>query len=109
MAIYDICEGATIQCTLGTATSALQVPQNHDSILKGKKQATIDDYKGNANIMPFGACARTLPPPPCSPTIVMPWLMGQADFKLRGQLSLLNICIVPCVYGGVISIVDPGQ
>ncbi|MHC1748112.1 MAG: DUF4280 domain-containing protein [Cellulosilyticaceae bacterium] len=109
MAIYKVMEGATLSCTLGTATSLLQVPESHGIKLQGKKQATISDAKGNINIMPFGMCTKSYPPTPCVPAICLEWINGKKDFTVKNDLALLNICIVPCMSGGIIKIDDSGQ
>ena len=99
-----ITEGATLECTLGSATSKLQIPVSHGSEIKGKKQATIFDNKVVMNILTFQLCKKSNPPIPCTPVICMPWVMGKSDFKVKKELALLNICIVPCMLGGVIKI-----
>jgi len=99
-------EGAGLICTLGTSKSKLRVVVNRGTSAKGKKTATIEDYKGNVNIPSFELCNRETPPIPCNPTTCIHWLNGKDDFTIRDELALLNICIVPCLYGGVIKIDD---
>lgn len=100
-----VLDGATLSCSLGTCTSKLKVPDTHGAGIKGKNQAVISDYIGNKNIMPFGSCTRTYPPVPCNPTICIKWINGKKDFKIKEELALLDICIVPCILGGIIKIV----
>ncbi|TCO67915.1 DUF4280 domain-containing protein [Marinisporobacter balticus] len=109
MAIYKVKEGATLSCTLGTATSELKVPQSHGARMQGKNQATIADHVGNVNIMSFSMCTRVYPPVACTPSIALKWINGKKDFKIRDELALLNICIVPCMHGGIIKIQQSGQ
>ena len=89
-------EGATFECTLGTMTSKLQVPMSHGS-------GIFDNIVGK-NILPFQLCKKSNPPIPCTPVVCMPWIRGKKDFKVKNELALLNICIVPCMLGGVIKI-----
>ncbi|SNS56649.1 protein of unknown function [Anaerovirgula multivorans] len=107
--LYNIKEGATLRCSLGTGTSQLKVPQSHGATLQGKNQATIEDHVANVNIMPFSMCTRVNPPVPCTPSILLKWINGKKDHKVREELALLNICIVPCVHGGIIKIEESGQ
>ncbi|WP_129599950.1 DUF4280 domain-containing protein [Anaerophilus nitritogenes] len=107
--IYKVKEGAVLSCTFGTVTSKLKVPKNHGVSMQGKNQATIADHVGNVNIMPFAMCTKTQPPVPCIPSIMVKWINGKKDFKIKDELALLNICIVPCVKGGIIKIEQSGQ
>ncbi|MCL2337334.1 MAG: DUF4280 domain-containing protein [Firmicutes bacterium] len=108
--IYKVRAGATLSCTQGTATSQLQVPQSHGASVQGQNGATIADNVGNVNIMSFGMCVKKgAPPAPCIPTIVLNWINSNKDYQLRGTPALLNISIVPCVSGGIISIEQSGQ
>lgn len=107
--ISTVAEGATLECTLGTTTSKLQLPKSHDVLLKGKKQADISDSVGNVNIMPFGTCTRQSPPVPCTPTTCMKWVLFRPSHSIKNEPVLLDCCIIPCVLGGIIRIIDPGQ
>ncbi len=102
--IWMVTEGATLECTLGTMTSELQIPMSHGSGISGKTQATILDNVVGKNILPFQLCKKSNPPIPCTPVVCMPWIRGKKDFKVKNELALLNICIVPCMLGGVIKI-----
>ena len=102
--IWMVTEGATLECTLGTMTSKLQVPMSHGSGISGKTQATILDNVVGKNILPFQLCKKSNPPIPCTPVICMPWVNGKTDFKVNKELALLNNCMVPCMLGGVIKI-----
>jgi hypothetical protein len=107
--VYDVKEGAKLECSLGTCNSFLQIPNGHGCSMKDQNQATINDFVGNVNILPFCLCKKSSPPVPCTPTILMSWLNGQSDFKIRSVPALLDTGIVPCVFGGIIKIVEPGQ
>lgn len=52
----------------------------------------------------FQLCKKSNPPLPCTPVVCMPWIKGKKDFKVKNELALLNICIVPCMLGGIIKI-----
>ncbi|HIT86330.1 MAG TPA: DUF4280 domain-containing protein [Candidatus Coprocola pullicola] len=104
-----VCEGATLACSLGTKISELQIPDFHGVLSQGKNQANINDYKPNYNILSFCSCKRSIPPVPCVPSVVMKWLKGQQDGVLDCELALLEDCIVPCTFGGIIRIENCGQ
>lgn len=102
-------EGAILICSLGTSQSILKVPEFHGISAQGGNQANIADSVGGVNIMSFCNCKRTIPPVSCSPQTGMKWLKGQKDCVLDNELALLENCIIPCVYGGIIRIVKSGQ
>ena len=54
--IWMVTEGTTLECTMGTMTSKLQVPMAHGSGISGKNQATIFDNVVGKNILPFQLC-----------------------------------------------------
>ena len=104
-----VSEGATLECSLGTETSELQVPIFHGVSGQNKNQANITDSKPIFNILPFCMCKRVDPPVPCIPVVIMKWLNGQPDCVLDYELALLEKCIVPCCQGGIIRIKKCGQ
>lgn len=107
--IYKIKEGAQLSCTLGSCKSNLQVPKGHGLILQDKNVATIMDNKVGINILPFGTCAKTSPPIPCTPSFTMPWLLGNPENRINGEPALLNYSILPCLCGGIVKIEKSGQ
>jgi hypothetical protein len=40
-----VVEGAELKCSFGDASSNLQIPTPRYTLIKGKKEATIDDYQ----------------------------------------------------------------
>ncbi len=115
---------ANVQCTFGVAPSALMVLPA--KLVNGEKKplATIMDHIPMVNIMPFGVCnslanpmvaAATaaalgvLTPMPCIPVTAAPWVPG-VPMAMIGKMPALNAtskCM--CNWGGVISVVAPGQ
>lgn len=115
--------GATLQCTFGVAPSALMVlPPGRP--LCPMPMANIMDNKPFMNVLPFGMCSSpanptvaaataaalgVLTPMPCIPNTVAPWVPGQPKV-LAGSLPVLdNSCKLTCMWGGMISVVAPGQ
>lgn len=101
--------GATLECSLGTVSSKLNVLPLNRVQLKGKNRANIGDAKPFVNILPFGACKITSPPKPCTPACVM-WIGGKTDAIIDTLPALLNSDILVCAAGGgIIKIKDSGQ
>jgi hypothetical protein len=109
MSTEYVVEGATLECSMGVASSKLLVAPPHGIELRGKNRANIGDAKPFVNIIPFGACTVTSPPKPCTPACVM-WSGGKTDTLLQGLPALLDTDKLVCTAGGgLISITDSGQ
>lgn len=104
-----VVEGATLICTLGSVPSKLQIPKDHKVYIKGKRQANIGDHKGGANILSFGPCKRSSPPPPCIMATSMKWVGGKENVYIAEEEALLSTSVNMCSCGGVIRIVSDGQ
>ena len=116
-----VCMGAMMQCTFGAAPATLITNTTPTVLTSSKPVATIMDNKPMANIPPFGMCscpanpATVKPPPvnfapaPCVPVIPAPWAPGSPTVMMGQYPALNNSSKLMCAYGGVISIVNPGQ
>lgn len=116
-----VCMGAMMQCTFGAAPATLITNMTPTVMTSSKPVATIMDNKPIANIPPFGMCscpanpATVKPPPvvfapaPCVPVIPAPWVPGSPTVIMGQYPALNNNSKLMCAYGGVISIVNPGQ
>ena len=86
--------------------------------------ANIMDSKPFLNILPFGACMSlanptvaaataaalgVLTPMPCIPATVGPWVPGSPTVLLGNMPTLSNTSMLMCMWGGVISVLAPGQ
>ncbi len=118
-----VCTGATLKCTMGTSCPKLKATPKNVS-LTGKDQANIADYESMKNVPSFGRCrslgypptasATTanhgkLTPMPCVPGTCPKWKAIDKDSLICGEPALLRPATLKCMYGGTISIVDPGQ
>ena len=117
-----VASGAMMMCTMGVAPSTLNVlPAN--KVMAGAPAANIMDYKPMMNIAPFGMCTTPsnptvaaataaalggLTPLPCIPNVVAPWMPGVSAVMLAGMPALDNSCKCMCIWGGQISISQPG-
>ena len=118
-----VCTGATLKCTMGTSCPKLKATPKNVS-LTGKDQANIADYVSMKNVPSFGRCRSLgypptasataanhgkLTPMPCVPGTCPKWKAIDKDSLICGEPALLKPSTLKCMYGGTISIVDPGQ
>ena len=120
---FQVCMGATLQCSFGAAPSNLVVlPQNQT--LTGTPAANIMDNKPLVNILPFGMCSSlanptvasataaalgVLTPMPCVPVIPAPWIVGSPTVLIGNMPALDSNSKLMCAWAGVIQVVNPGQ
>ncbi len=125
----QVCMGAVLQCSFGTAPSVLVVtPENMVSTMT--PDANIMDHKPMKNIMPFLMCTTqsnpavaaatsaattaaagvyTPTPAPCIPATAAPWTPGAATVLIANQPALNDTSTLTCSYGGTITVKQPGQ
>lgn len=118
-----VCTGATLQCTMGTSCPQLIATPKNVS-LTGKDQANVADYVSMKNVPSFGRCRSLgypptasataanhgrLTPMPCVPGTCPKWQVVDKDSLICGEPALLEPATLKCVYGGTISIANPGQ
>jgi hypothetical protein len=120
----QVSTGAMLQCSFGISPSTLNVlPQNRVTANQ-MAAATIMDHVPMVNVMPFGMCnsianpvvaAATaaklgvFTPAACIPATVTPWTPGSATVMIGNLPALTNSCQLTCMWGGIITITDPGQ
>jgi hypothetical protein len=120
----QVVNGAQLKCSFGSSPSSLLVLLLNRTVVDNQPEATIQDFVPMANIMPFGMCctpsnpqvasatsaaAGVLTPQPCIPVTTAPWTPGAPTVEIAYQLALDNISTCSCMWGGVITITDPGQ
>ncbi|MBT9314501.1 DUF4280 domain-containing protein [Leptothoe spongobia] len=121
----QVVAGAMLQCPFGVAPSTLNViPKGPPTFASGPFAATIMDFAPIANVMPFGMCTSlanptvatataaalgVLTPMPCIPVIPAPWAPGSPTVLIGTFPALNNSSKCICTWGGVISIINPGQ
>jgi len=119
----QVCAGAMLQCSFGTAPSALIVTPEK-MVTTMTPAANIMDHIPMKNIVSFVMCitqsnpavaaattaALGVPTPaPCVPATASPWAPGSPTVMIRNQPALNNTSTCTCTWGGVISITSPGQ
>lgn len=115
---------ASLMCTFGMAPSQLVVLPAKMVFSGSQVAANIMDHVPMVNILPFGMCmcpanpvvasATTaamgvLTPMPCIPNTPAPWVPGSPTHMLQNFPALNNTSTLNCMWGGVITIVYPGQ
>lgn len=119
----QVCMGAVLKCSFGMAPSTLVVPPMNRTYTR-TSAANILDGKPLVNVPPFGMCksptnpavaAATLlalgklTPMPCVPMTLRPWEGGARRVLLGNKPVLDDSAKLMCRWGGVISVVSPGQ
>src|SRR5215469_8833154 len=115
----QVCNGATLQCSMGMAPSSLVVlPANRVST-GNQPDANVMDYIPMTNIMPFGMCMSpsnpsvaaataaafgVLTPMPCIPVTTAPWTPGAPTVLLGKNPTLDSSSKLMCTWAGVIQI-----
>jgi len=115
---------ANIMCCMGSAPASLTVLPTGCTNANGMPAATVKDSIPIVNIPPFGTCicpgnpmfiaataaAMGVPTPvPCVPLTVGPWAPGSPTVTIGGAPALNNASTLQCAWGGVITIMSPGQ
>ncbi len=115
--------GATIKCSFGMAPSTLVATNTPLVHVGGKPVATIADAAPMVNIPSFGMCTTltnpavaaataaalgVLTPQPCIPQ-TQSWLPSGSMVMAQGKPCLTQESKCMCMYGGCISILNPGQ
>lgn len=125
----QVCAGAMLQCSFGTAPSALIVTPEK-MVTTMTPAANIMDHIPIKNIVSFVMCTTqsnpavaattavataaaggvpTPTPAPCAPATASPWAPGSPTVMIGNQPALNNTSTCTCTWGGVISINSPGQ
>ncbi len=119
-----VCSGATITCSFGTTPCILMVqPANRTNTSQMPTAITMDNAP-TINVSTFGMCSSlsnpqvasattaamgVLTPQPCIPVTTTPWVPGSPTVKIGKQTALNNSCQLTCAWGGIITIINPGQ
>ena len=104
-----------MKCAMGQVGS-LTVTSNQKRLVDGKPVATIKDSASGVNISPCGMCTSLLNPTVAAATAAalgvltpQPCIPTQLTDLTEGAPTLTSDATCVCTYGGVISVVMPGQ
>lgn len=115
---------AQLSCSFGTAPSTLVVLPTNRVLSSDLPAANIMDHVPILNIPPFAMCTSlanptvaaataaaqgVLTPMPCIPVTPAPWAPGVPTVLIGTFPALDSTSKCMCAWGGVISIVTPGQ
>ncbi len=121
---FGVCMGAMCKCSFGMIPTSLIVTPENRVLSSGRPMATIMDNVPMKNIIPFGLCTSianpavsaataaalgVLTPMPCIPVTVAPWIPGSPRVLVGSKPALNNSSKLMCSWGGVITILMPGQ
>ena len=119
----QVVTGAMMTCSFGLTPAPLNATPT-GVMADGLPAATIMDMVPMENIPTFGMCNTpsnpevasataaalgVLTPMPCVPVTVAPWAPGAISVTITGMPALTNECMCECMWGGVITITEPGQ
>ena len=118
--------GAMITCSM--AMPPMPVPLSvipmGTPVSAGSPAANIQASAPMVNIPSFGMCGTpsnpqvaaatsaamgVLTPMPCVPATSSPWTPGATQVTVNGQPALHSGCTATCMWGGVITITNPGN
>jgi hypothetical protein len=120
----QVCMGASMTCSFGTAPSSLIVVPKNRVNSRNMPAANIMDNMAMVNVMPFTMCTTVtnpavaaatsaalgvLTPQPCIPVTPAPWTPGSPTVLIGNMPALNNTCTLNCMWGGVISVTNAGQ
>ncbi|MBP8000194.1 MAG: DUF4280 domain-containing protein [Chloroflexi bacterium] len=119
-----VCNAAQMQCSFGIAPAVLIITPENMVFTSNMPAATIMDYVPMKNIPTFGMCQSianpavaaatsaalgVFTPAPCIPVTTAPWAPGSPTVLVSNKPALNNTSKCMCTWGGVISIIAPGQ
>ena len=111
-------------CSFGSGPAVLNVLPVRRTMVAGMPAATTFDHQPFVNIPTFGMCTSlanptvvaataaalgVLTPMPCAPATASPWIPGSPTVTVGAQTALSNTSQCLCSYGGVITVMLPGQ
>lgn len=117
-----LCTGATMMCSFGVAPASLVTMP--PTVITGTPTANNTAFAPIANIPTFGSCTSlanptvasatsaalgVLTPMPCVPMTTSPWLPGPVKTIDGSMPAADQTCTLMCNWGGVISVLSPGQ
>ena len=120
----QVVNGAQLMCSFGISPSSLVVLPTNRVLSSKQFAANIQDHIPMTNILPFGVCITpsnpqvaaataaalgVLTPQPCIPVTPSPWTPGAVTDLIANKPALDSTSICTCMWGGIITVVSPGQ
>jgi hypothetical protein len=100
------------------------IPMGEPVQIGGQLAGTIQHHLPMGNIPSMGMCSSpanpqgaaataaalgVLTPQPCIPATAAPWVPGDPTVLINGQPALTSECQCMCTWGGMITVMFPGQ
>jgi hypothetical protein len=110
----QVCTGAALQCSFGTAPSTFAASGIEVSATAA---AGVVTDVAPSNIPPFALCTSAAnpavaaaqgAPQPCVP-VLAPWTPGSGSVTIGGVAALDDSCQCQCAWGGAVTVSSPGQ
>lgn len=109
MSKFMVRDGAPLYCTFGSCHGCLKATRDTGAQLKEANEAVASDFLPEVNIPSFGLCSSPIGGGECVPVTIMPWIQTKDDMLVGKQPVLMDDSILPCLKGGLISVVKHGQ
>ena len=104
---YGVCEGATLWCSVGSASGNLLVTSQNFEYTDGFLDATKDDCKALINITPFGSCGRNEKKSCINYISLEQWTDTSSGTETNNKKAILSTGTINCKEKGKISIINP--
>ena len=104
---YGVCEGATLWCSVGSASGNLLVTSQNFEYTDGFLDATKDDCKAIVNITPFGSCGRNEKKSCINYISLEQWTDTSSGTETNNKKAILSTGTINCKEKGKISIINP--
>ncbi len=119
-----VVDGAILSCSMSKAPGKLAVLPTNETFGASLPAATVQDFRPNVNVAPFGMCMSmsnpqvaaataaaqgVLTPQPCAPMTAAAWVPGSTTVTIGGHAALSDSCTCACQWGGQIRVQDAGQ
>lgn len=118
--------GAMISCSMATPPTPMPLATTPKAtpVTVEAPAASTQDFVPLTNVPSFGMCAAmanpavaaataaksgAFTPAPCMPALSTPWTPGASGVQISGQPALHQGCQATCAWGGVITILSPGN
>ncbi|GAO98473.1 hypothetical protein Cva_01134 [Caedimonas varicaedens] len=104
--------GGFLMCAGGESMLMFDALPEVNVLVQAMPAGHFMDVVPDLNLTPMGICAILSEvglPIPCMPAPVSPWMIGDPTVLINGMPALDNLSMVPCAWGGVISIVFPNN
>ena len=113
-----------LQCSFGTVPTPLIVLPDKSVVMEGMLCGSITDNVPFANIPGYVLCLSlgnpevlsatianfgVLTPMPCTPMTLEPWISSCFDVILRDGPALDQTSLLVCDFGGLITVIEPGN